>query len=172
MTYQLPNLKDCGRSAPHPDHRWMLGRTVYHCSGATPAPLSPEREAAARQQIADLIYGTYGQFDHHRTYAIADAVMPAVRAAVAAELDRVRAERAETNGKLVELTVALRAAEKRVAELEGEQPPMCGRTRAITGEQYPPCGRRVGHGEAYCRSIDGSAYFLAINADQVKAEVR
>ncbi|MFE9391621.1 hypothetical protein [Streptomyces sp. NPDC006784] len=36
----------------------------------------------ARQQIADLVYGTYGQHDHDRTYAIADAVMPAVRTAV------------------------------------------------------------------------------------------
>lgn len=32
-----------------------------------------------RQRIADAMYGTYGQFDHHRTYAIADAVLAVVQ---------------------------------------------------------------------------------------------
>lgn len=83
----------------------------------TPAPLSPEREAAARQQIADLIYDTYGQFDHHRTSAIADAVMPAVRAAVAAELDRVRAERDELKKRVAELEAIGREAATALDEL-------------------------------------------------------
>ncbi|MFJ2697487.1 hypothetical protein ACIO5Z_14835 [Streptomyces rochei] len=57
------------------------------------ARLSPEREAETRKHIAELIYPTYGQRDTERTLAIADAVMPAVRAALLAELAAVRAER-------------------------------------------------------------------------------
>ncbi|CAL9371737.1 hypothetical protein [Streptomyces sp. enrichment culture] len=57
------------------------------------ARLSPEREAETRRHIAELIYPTYGQRDTERTLAIADAVMPAVRTALLAELAAVRAER-------------------------------------------------------------------------------
>lgn len=48
----------------------------------------------------------------------------------------------------------------------------CGRTRDISGNEYPPCARTVGHGEAYCRSAGGNAYFLAVNADQPAAGAR
>ncbi|MFG3636015.1 hypothetical protein ACGF5Q_24575 [Streptomyces huasconensis] len=57
--------------------------------------LSPQREAEIRKHIAELVYSTYGQRDTERTLAIVDAVMPAVRAGVAAELAAVRAERDE-----------------------------------------------------------------------------
>ena len=40
-----------------------------------------------RQRIADAIYGTYGQFNHHRTYAIADTVIGIAQP----ELERLRA---------------------------------------------------------------------------------
>ncbi|MFI0233120.1 hypothetical protein [Streptomyces sp. NPDC017086] len=32
-----------------------------------------------RQRLADALYSTYGQFDHHRTYALADAVLAVVQ---------------------------------------------------------------------------------------------
>lgn len=38
----------------------------------------------------------------------------------------------------------------------------CGRTESVTGEEYPPCARPADHREAYCRSADGQAYFLAL----------
>jgi hypothetical protein len=40
-------------------------------------------------------------------------------------------------------------------------PVLCGRTQSVTGETYRPCARPAGHREAYCRSADGNAYFLA-----------
>ena len=68
--------------------------------------LSPEREAETRKHIAELIYPTYGQRDTERTLAIADAVMPAVRAALLAELAAVRAERDQARQRVAELEKA------------------------------------------------------------------
>ncbi|WP_309049029.1 hypothetical protein [Streptomyces sp.] len=65
--------------------------------------LTPQRETEIRKHIAELIYPTYGQRDTERTLAIADAVMPAVRAGVAAELAAVRAERDEARARVREL---------------------------------------------------------------------
>ncbi|MEU1800842.1 hypothetical protein [Streptomyces sp. NPDC019937] len=39
--------------------------------------------------------------------------------------------------------------------------PLCGRTQGVSGKTYPPCARPAGHREAYCRSGDGGALFLA-----------
>lgn len=61
--------------------------------------LSPQRETEIREHIAELIYPTYGQRDSERTLAIVEAVMPAVRAGVAAELAAVRAERDELQAR-------------------------------------------------------------------------
>jgi hypothetical protein len=61
----------------------------------TDTPMTPDREQEIRQQLADLLYSTYGQQDHHRTYAIADMVMPVVLAAVRTETDRLHARVAE-----------------------------------------------------------------------------
>ncbi|MFF8590038.1 hypothetical protein ACF061_01120 [Streptomyces sp. NPDC015220] len=97
-----------------------------------PDRLSPEREAETRKHIAELIYPTYGQRDTERTLAIADAVMPAVRAALLAELAAVRAERDQalarvaeleaerhtTNEALSDAAETLRANRDRIAELE------------------------------------------------------
>lgn len=41
--------------------------------------------------------------------------------------------------------------------------PLCGRTESVAGQTYPPCARPAGHREAYCRSADGTAYFLAVD---------
>ncbi|MFG2276762.1 hypothetical protein ACGFNY_44265 [Streptomyces chartreusis] len=71
-------------------------------------------------------------------------------------------------------TIALRAGLAALAEAEEAQPspvwepvlhhePLCGRTEAVSGETYRPCGRPAGHREAYCRSADGAAYFLAVD---------
>jgi len=51
-------------------------------------------------------------------------------------------------------------------EPAAKQPEVCGRTRDIGGTEYPPCARRPKHREAYCRTADGNAYFLAVDADQ------
>ncbi|WP_435643813.1 hypothetical protein ACR9VJ_26160 [Streptomyces sp. H49] len=56
--------------------------------------MSDYPETAVRQHIAELIYPTYGQRDTERTLAIVDAVMPAVRAAVAASAERIETVRA------------------------------------------------------------------------------
>lgn len=46
--------------------------------------------------------------------------------------------------------------------LAGEAPQdLCGRAESVDGSEYPPCARSAGHCEAYCRSADGQAYFLA-----------
>jgi hypothetical protein len=66
------------------------------------------------------------------------------------------------------MAVEIRRLRARVTELEGEQQPRCGRTRSIDGGDYPPCARREGHRHAYCRSADGRAFFLAVDADQPK----
>lgn len=39
----------------------------------------------------------------------------------------------------------------------------CGRTQGVSGDRYPPCARPVDHREAYCRSANGSVYFLAVD---------
>lgn len=47
--------------------------------------------------------------------------------------------------------------------LAGEaQQDVCRRTQGLSGE-YPPCTRPAGHQEAYCRSADSKAYFLAVD---------
>lgn len=66
------------------------------------------------------------------------------------------------------LLADLRRARARIAELEG---PLCGRTRDISGTEYGPCVRRVGHREAYCRSVGGGSYFLAVDSDQLASPV-
>lgn len=50
-----------------------------------------------------------------------------------------------------------------------EQPTLCRRTRSIHGTDYPPCELPAGHQQAYCRSTDGTSYFIAIAADQPQA---
>lgn len=69
-------------------------------------------------------------------------------------------------------TTALRAGLAALAAAEEVQPspvwepvthdgPLCGRTESVDGHTYPPCTRAAGHEQAYCRSADGRAYFLA-----------
>lgn len=100
---------------------------------STPAPLSPEREAETREWAPGLAAAYTAWLDKfsplHEDQQMADTVevllkrVPALLAtldAERAENARLLSERQETNGKLVELTVALRAAEKRIAELEPE----------------------------------------------------
>jgi hypothetical protein len=71
-------------------------------------------------------------------------------------------------------TTALRAGLAALAAAEEARPspvwepvthdgPLCGRTESVDGQDYPPCTRQAGHPEAYCRSADGRAYFLAVN---------
>lgn len=71
-------------------------------------------------------------------------------------------------------TAALRAGLAALAAAEDANPspvwepvthdePLCGRTEAVSGETYLPCARPAGHREAYCRSADGSVYFLAVD---------
>jgi hypothetical protein len=57
----------------------------------------------------------------------------------------------------------------RVAELEAQQPTLCGRTRDISGNEYPPCELRAGHWQAYCRGDRGRSYFLSIASNQPAA---
>jgi hypothetical protein len=45
----------------------------------------------------------------------------------------------------------------------------CGRTKSVDGTEYPPCARPAGHEEAYCRSADGNAYFLAMDGHRPAA---
>ncbi|WP_030407481.1 hypothetical protein [Streptomyces albus] len=74
-------------------------------SSQNPKPDS-EWETAAHQHIAELLYPTYGQRDTNRSFAIADAVMPAVRKAVdnclLAEVARLRVRVAELERPAVE----------------------------------------------------------------------
>jgi hypothetical protein len=71
-------------------------------------------------------------------------------------------------------TTALRAGLAALAEAEQADPSpvwepvthdqqLCGRTESVSGHQYRPCARPAGHPEAYCRSVDGNAYFLAVD---------
>jgi len=80
--------------------------------------LSPEREAETRKHIAELIYPTYGQRDTERTLAIADAVMPAVRAALLAELAAVRAERDQALADLADFAGRVNELESRLCDCE------------------------------------------------------
>ncbi|WP_322500853.1 hypothetical protein TR631_12665 [Streptomyces rochei] len=92
------------------------------------ARLSPEREAETRKHIAELIYPTYGQRDTERTLAIADAVMPAVRAALLAELAAVRTERDQARER------ALREAADHFVRMADREPDPHGyRARVMRG---------------------------------------
>lgn len=92
---------------------------------ATAVPLSQERWAEIHSERYTV-----------RSLASADVALDDVLA----ELDRVRAERAETNSKLVERDVALKAAAKRIAELEGGALTVF-RARRVVGDR----GATLGH---------------------------
>ena len=75
-------------------------------------------------------------------------------------------------------TTALRAGLAALAAAEDSRPspvwepvthdgPLCGRAESLSGETYPPCTREAGHREAYCRSADGNAYFLAVDRSRM-----
>ncbi|MFF9175938.1 hypothetical protein [Streptomyces sp. NPDC014793] len=66
-------------------------------------------------------------------------------------------------GGMTEAQAVAHMADAVLRRLAGEaQQNPCGRTESVTGEEYPPCARLAGHREAYCRSADGKAYFLAL----------
>jgi hypothetical protein len=86
--------------------------------GALPMPVGsqPQELDGVRKHIAELVYATYGQRDTERTLGIADAVMPAVRAALVsatagllARVAELEAERHTTNEALDDAVQALRA---------------------------------------------------------------
>lgn len=75
----------------------------------------------------------------------------------------VLADRAETGLTAAE---AARLRQGIRALSDPPQPPavpggVCGRTESVSGTVWPPCARPPGHPEAYCRSADGHAHFLA-----------
>ncbi|MFJ2961233.1 hypothetical protein ACIPIC_02850 [Streptomyces collinus] len=86
-----------------------------------------------------------------------------------ARVAELEAERHTTNEALTDAAETLRANRDRIAELEAQQPTLCGRTRDISGTEYPPCELRADHWQAYCRGNGGRSYFLSIASNQPTA---
>lgn len=104
------------------DDRVLTGSTWLASSVGSKSVFPPEQSHVV-EDVAEtthsVIRGSVGVFGN-KQHAEFTAQAPDDIAALLDEIDRLRAERQETNSKLVELTVALRAAEKRIAELEPE----------------------------------------------------
>ncbi|MFF6847048.1 hypothetical protein [Streptomyces antimycoticus] len=113
------------------DDRVLTGSTWLASSVGSKSVFPPEQSHVVEDVLEvrhSVIRGSVGVFGV-KQHAEFTAHAPDDIAALLDELDRLRAERQETNGKLAELTMALRAAEKRVAELE--RPAIEARRNAI-----------------------------------------
>ena len=161
-----------GLSVPHRDALWD--------AVAPPGPARPtfpeqhERVCRAVAEILDEVAPPVPAADRAAVLSEAaqrlyTALFPAVYADMGqkaaegvnravSELRRLADEEQPGFGPAVDCQTGPKADSKADEEQPAE---VCGKTFGVSGDEYPPCARRPGHREAYCRSADGSAYFLA-----------
>ncbi|MGY0062754.1 hypothetical protein ACWY4P_40515 [Streptomyces sp. LZ34] len=130
------------------DDRVMTGST-WLASPVGPKSVFPPEQSHVVEDVLEtkhsVIRGSVGVFgDKQRAEFTAHA--PGDIAALLTELNRVRAERQSTNAALVELTVALRAADKRIAELHTQVEKLQGlHTCPALATNGDRCCRTPGH---------------------------